>query len=167
MDHRIALKKNTLLGLHTSKGEAIYCVIEKEIGRGGSCIVYEASREKETGNKTLYRVKEFYPYSLSITRNKDNYLTPAARDAAAFKQQQEQFRLDFSRTNRLFYSGSNYSLMTNQLDVFEHNGTSYILSVYSSQKTLASYSPVSIKECICITKLVAFVLSKIHEQRFL
>lgn len=167
MDHRIALKKNTLLGLHTSKGEAIYCVIEKEIGRGGSCIVYEASRETETGNKTLYRVKEFYPYSLSITRNKDNYLTPAARDAAAFKQQQEQFRLDFSRTNRLFYSGSNYSLMTNQLDVFEHNGTSYILSVYSSQKTLASYSPVSIKECICITKLVAFVLSKIHEQRFL
>ena len=40
MDHRIALKANTPLRLFNDKGEAIHCVIETEIGRGGSCIVY-------------------------------------------------------------------------------------------------------------------------------
>lgn len=167
MDHRIALKKNTLLCLQTSKGESICCVIEKEIGRGGSCIVYEASRETETGDKTLYRVKEFYPYSLCVSRDDNRHLIPAVRDTNAFIQEQEQFRLDFSRTNRLFYSGTNYALMTNQLDIFEQNGTSYVLSAYSSQKTLASYDPISIKECIALTKSVAYIIANIHEQGFL
>ena len=48
MDHRIALKQNTTLCLRNDRGEAIHCVIESEIGRGGSCIVYEASRVTNT-----------------------------------------------------------------------------------------------------------------------
>jgi len=123
MDHRIALKKNTLLRLVNDKGEAIHCVIEKEIGRGGSCIVYEASRETETKDKTFYRVKEFYPYKLSISRDENGKLVPAAKDAEEFIRQQQQLCLDFSRTNRLFYSGTKYAAMKNQLDVFEQKGT--------------------------------------------
>jgi len=167
MDHRIALKKNTLLRLVNDKGEAIHCVIEKEIGRGGSCIVYEASRETETKDKTFYRVKEFYPYKLSISRDENGKLVPAAKDAEEFIRQQQQLCLDFSRTNRLFYSGTNYASMTNQLDVFEQNGTSYVLSAYSSQKTLATYTPESIKECVSLVKQVAYVLGNIHEQGYL
>lgn len=167
MDHRIALKKNTLLRLVNDKNEAIHCVIEKEIGRGGSCIVYEVSRETETKDKTFYRVKEFYPYKLNISRNENDKLVPAAKDTEDFVRQQKQLSLDFSRTNRLFYSGTNYVSMTNQLDVFEQNGTSYVLSAYSSQKTLATYNPESIKECISLVKQVAYVLGNIHEQGYL
>lgn len=167
MDHRIALKKNTPLRLFNDKGEAIHCVIEKEIGRGGSCIVYEASRETETGDKTFYRVKEFYPYKLSISRDENNHLIPAAKDAEEFIRQQKQLRLDFSRTNSLFYSGTNYASMTNQLDVFEQNGTTYVLSAYSSQKTLATYNPESIKECVSLVKQVSYVLGNMHEQGYL
>ncbi len=36
----------------------------------------------------------------------------------SFQKEQKQFRCDFSHTNKLFYSGDNYSSMTNQLDVF-------------------------------------------------
>lgn len=104
MDHRIALKPNTLLCLCNNRGEAIHCVIESEIGRGGSCIVYEAARVTDTGDKTLYRVKEFYPYKLNISRNENNGLIPSAKDAELFNQKQKQFRSDFSRTNQLFYS---------------------------------------------------------------
>ena len=71
MDHRIALKSNTPLRLCNDRGEAIHCVIESEIGRGGSCIVYEAARITDTGDKTLYRVKEFYPYKLNISRDEN------------------------------------------------------------------------------------------------
>lgn len=167
MDHRIALKYNTELRLCNDCGEAIHCIIENEIGRGGSCIVYEVARITDTGDKTLYRVKEFYPYKLGISRDENNCLTVSAKDAESFSQGQEKFRSDFSRTNRLFYSDDNYSSMTNQLDVFRQNGTSYILSAYSSQKTLAEYKPETIKECIRLVKQVAYVLGNIHKQGYL
>lgn len=167
MDHRIALKPNTQLRLHNDKGEAICCVIESELGRGGSCIVYEASRLTDTGDKTLFRVKEFYPYKLHISRDESNALVPSDPDAPAFFQEQEQLRSDFSRTNRLFYSGTNYSSMINQLDVFSQNGTSYILSAYSSKKTLASYKPETLKGCIALVKQTAHVLDNIHKQGYL
>lgn len=167
MDHRIALKSNTPLRLCNDRGETIHCVIESEIGRGGSCIVYEAARITDTGDKTLYRVKEFYPYKLNISRDENNGLTPSANDAEVFAQKQEQLRSDFSRTNQLFYSDTNYSSMANQLDVFRQNGTSYVLSAYSSKKTLATYKPESLKECITLVKQVAYVLGNIHKQGYL
>uniref|UniRef100_UPI004056FFDB protein kinase domain-containing protein n=1 Tax=Agathobacter sp. TaxID=2021311 RepID=UPI004056FFDB len=167
MDHRIALKPKTQLRLCNEKGEAIHCIIENEIGRGGSCIVYEASRETETGDRTLYRVKEFYPYKLNISREENDSLIPAPQDEEVFYQRQEQLHSDFSRTNRLFYSGFNYASMSNQLDVFRQNGTSYVLSTYSSKKTLATYKPESLKECIVLVKQVAYVLGNIHKQGYL
>ena len=167
MDHRIALKENTPLCLCNDKGEAIHCVIEKEIGRGGSCIVYEASRITDTGDKTLYRIKEFYPYKLKISRDENNVLTPSQNDSEAFNIMLEKLRSDFSLTNRLFYSDNNFSLMTNQLDVFRQNGTCYILSAYSSKKTLASYKPESLKECVSLVRQTAYVLGNIHRQGYL
>ena len=167
MDHRIALKQNTQLHLSNDRGEAIHFVIENEISRGGSCIVYEAARIADTDDKTLYRVKEFYPYKLDISRDENNYLTPSAKDAAAFGQRREQFHADFSRTNQLFYSDTNYSFIANQLDVFRQNGTSYIVSTYSSRKTLATYKPESLKECVMLTKKVAYIIGNIHQQGYL
>ncbi|MGI6545607.1 MAG: protein kinase domain-containing protein [Fastidiosipilaceae bacterium] len=140
---------------------------ENEISRGGSCIVYEAARIADTDDKTLYRVKEFYPYKLDISRDENNYLTPSAKDAAAFGQRREQFHADFSRTNQLFYSDTNYSFIANQLDVFRQNGTSYIVSTYSSRKTLATYKPESLKECVMLTKKVAYIIGNIHQQGYL
>lgn len=167
MDHRIALKSNTPLRLCNSRGEAIHCIIESEIGRGGSCIVYEAARITDTGDKTLYRVKEFYPYKLNISRDENNCLIPSANDASVFAQRQEQFHSDFSRINQLFYSDTNYSSMANQLDIFRQNGTSYVLSAYSSKETLATYKPENLKECITLVKQVAYVLDNIHKLGYL
>lgn len=167
MDHRMALKPNTPLRLCNKNGEVFHFVIENEIGRGASCIVYEAARMTDTGNKTQYRIKEFYPYKLDISRDESNVLTPSSKDAEIFSQMQKRFRSDFSRTNQLFYSDTNYASMTNQLDVFDFNGTSYILSAYSSPKTLATYKPKSLKECVTLVKQVAYVLGNIHRQGYL
>lgn len=167
MDHRIALKSGTPLDLHNERGEAIHCVIENEIGRGGSCIVYEASRETETGDRTFYRVKEFYPYMLHISRGRDDLLIPAPCDQDAFLRMQKQLYLDFSRTNQLFYAAFNYASMTNQLEIFRQNGTSYILSAYSSKKTLSACRPESLKECVTLVRQVAHILGNIHRQGYL
>ena len=101
MDHRTALQPDTVLRLHNSRGEEIHCVIERELGRGGSCIVYEAARMTDTGDRTLYRIKEFYPYRLRLRRNDRGELLPNPGDAEAFRRGQQDFRRDFSRANRL------------------------------------------------------------------
>ena len=67
MDHRIALKPNTPLCLSNDSGEMIHCIIKNEIGRGGSCIVYEAVRITDTGDQTLYR-----QYEMTRRKQKSN-----------------------------------------------------------------------------------------------
>ena len=167
MDHRTALQPDTVLRLHNSRGEEIHCVIERELGRGGSCIVYEAARRTDTGDRSLYRIKEFYPWRLRIRRNDRGELIPNPGDREAFRQGQQAFRRDFSRANRLYYSEDNASVMTNQLDVLDQNGTSYIVSSYSSRQTLAGYRPESAKECVMLVRQTAYVLQKIHRQGYL
>ena len=75
-DHRRALKTGTVLEAG-SRDEHMKFVIEGELGRGGSCIVYEASRTTDKGVKSLYRIKELYPYKLDILRDKDGSLIPS------------------------------------------------------------------------------------------
>lgn len=167
MAHRIALESKTPLRLRKDNGEEMQFVIEKEIGRGGSCIVYEVSKETETGNKTFYRVKELYPYKLNISRKEDGSLIPDSCEEESFQQQKEKMYSDYSRRNTLFYLGDNYASMVNDLDVFKQNGTLYVLSAYSSEKTLATYKPESLKECIMLVKQAAYVLGNIHKQGYL
>ena len=60
-DHRMALKNGDVLKLSGDPdGTVTEFTIESEIGRGGSCIVYNATF-KQSGEKRHCRLKEFYP----------------------------------------------------------------------------------------------------------
>lgn len=167
MDGRTALTPGTPLHFHNSKGEEMHFVITGEIGRGNSCIVYEACRENENGDRTLYRIKELYPYKIKIQREESGRLVPCKAETEKFRQMCERFSSDFSRTNKLFYSGENYALMTNQLGILRLNGTLYIVSAYSSRKTLAEYKPENIKECVSLVRQAACILGGIHAGGYL
>ena len=80
MDGRCALKNGTKLALRNSEGGLVSYVIQKEIGRGGSCIVYDASHTDNLGNLKLVRIKECYPYALKLTRREDGSLEADERD---------------------------------------------------------------------------------------
>ena len=72
MDSRIALAANTQLHFRNKEGCAVRYTIIKEIGRGGSCIVYDASYETNTGDLKYVRIKECYPFKLRIERANDD-----------------------------------------------------------------------------------------------
>ena len=59
MDGRKAFTPGTVLKLHTRTGYTEYSV-RHEIGRGGSCIVYDASTTDNLENEKLVRIKECY-----------------------------------------------------------------------------------------------------------
>lgn len=75
MDSRIALAANTQLHFQNKEGGAVRYTIIKEIGRGGSCIVYDASYETNTRDIKYVRIKECYPFRLRIERESDGTLS--------------------------------------------------------------------------------------------
>lgn len=83
MDGRIALAPGAVLKLETNTGYTIY-TINREVGRGGSCIVYDASYTDNLGNFKLVRIKECYSHALRITRTADGVLDADPRDADSF-----------------------------------------------------------------------------------
>lgn len=167
MDSRIALANGAMLRFTNAEGGAVAYMIAKEIGRGGSCIVYDATYETNTGDIKHVRIKECYPCKLRIKRTVQGYLQAMGDDAAHFEKAQQTFRSDFSLGNGLFYSGGLFDALTNTIDIYSGYGTVYLASEFSTENTLASYRPKDLKSCISIVKQVACILQKIHDEGYL
>lgn len=167
MDCRTALQAQTKLCFSGKNDEKINYIIVREIGRGSSCIVYEVAHETTTGDTKLYRLKEFYPYKLHIERDANGRLIPDEAEQILFKEMQDKMRADFKAANKLFYSDGAVGMLTDQLNVYDCNNTTYVVSAFSAEKTLGTYKPVSIKECVSLVKQVAYIIEKIHQQGYL
>lgn len=168
MDSRIALAANTQLHFHNKEGGAVRYTIIKEIGRGGSCIVYDASYETNTGDVKCVRIKECYPAKMRIERTLDGHLTAHPADNGQFEAVKSKFQSDFSLGNGLFYAeGGLYDALTTTIDIYSENGTSYLVSTYSPEFTLATYRPENLLVCVTLVKQVAQILKRIHNEGYL
>lgn len=168
MDSRIALAANTPLLFQNKEGGAVRYTILKEIGRGGSCIVYDASYETNTGDIKYVRIKECYPAKMRIERASDGHLTAHPADDGQFEAVKSKFQSDFSLGNGLFYAGGDlYDALTTTIDIYSENGTSYLVSTYSPEFTLATYRPANLRVCVTLVKQVAQILARIHNKGYL
>lgn len=167
MDSRIALAANTQLHFQNKEGGAVRYTIIKEIGRGGSCIVYDATYETNTGDLKYVRIKECYPFKLRIERTNDGSLRADSADADQFEVAQNKFRSDFSLGNGLFYAEGLYDAITTTIDIYSGNGTTYLVSTFSPENTLATYRPQSLRVCVTLAKQVAQIIKRIHNEGFL
>lgn len=166
MDFRIALSSGTTLRVtNKDNGEVVYDIV-KEIGRGGSCIVYDAVYRANTGDEKHIRLKEFYPVKLRIDRNENGYLC-ADEDGPLFEKAKEKFTTDFKLGNGLFYSADLFDGLVNTIDIYYGNGTVYLASTYSAENTLASHCPTTLNDCITVVKQVAIILQRIHNAGYL
>lgn len=166
MDSRIALSSGTTLRVtNKESGEVVYDII-KEIGRGGSCIVYDAVYRTNTGDEKHIRIKEFYPVKLRIDRNENGVLC-ADEDGSLFEKAKEKFTTDFKLGNGLFYSADLFDGLVNTIDIYHGNGTVYLASTYSTENTLASHRPTTLTDCITVVKQVSIILQRIHNAGYL
>ena len=141
MDSRIALAANTQLHFQNKEGGAVRYTIIKEIGRGGSCIVYDASYETNTRDIKYVRIKECYPFRLRIERESDGTLCAASSDQMEFEAAQTKFRSDFSLGNGLFYADGLFDALANTIDIYTGNGTVYLASTFSPENSSQLYNP--------------------------
>ena len=167
MDRRKALKENTILRCYNlSQGIHEYTV-EKEIARGASCIVYEASYQNNLCKKHLVRIKECYPFFLSMIREEDNRLTASKDDEIRFQRQKEEIKRAFILGNELFYTHGITNFMPNTMDIYELNNTIYIVMAYTEGIPLSAVRLTSVRECFTVMKNTAQVMAKIHELGYL
>lgn len=167
MDTRKALlPKTTLVFKNIDQGLMKY-TIQKEIARGGSSIVYDASYINNANQKKIVRIKECYPYQLKITRNKDQSLQVQEYDLALFAEYKQKMYDAFVKGNDLFQIKTMSNTLVNTIDLYEANETMYIVSVYSEGIDLKQAKISSLKECIKICKQVAKVLQRMHKQGYL
>lgn len=166
-DFRKALSNQSQLSFYNRQGGIVTYTIEREIGRGSSCIVYDASYETNAGDRKLVRLKECYPYKLDIHRLDDGSLQASKECQDEFKVYQEKMMEDFLLSNRLFETEGLNDSITNFIDIYEGNQTRYVISTYLKTNTLANYQPKSLKSCIHIVLQVAKAIQKIHEAGYL
>ena len=167
MDGRIALTTGTRLSLRNREGGLVSYVIQKEIGRGGSCIVYDASYSDNLGNPKLVRIKECYPHALKLMRREDGSLEADERDRQDFEIRKQRLIDAYQQNHDLFSSPALSNHVSNTSDIYEHGGTIYIVSTWSNSETLADHRCASLRECILLLASAGRVIQRIHEAGYL
>ncbi len=161
MDSRQALAPGTRLRLSTSTGCELYSV-SREIGRGGFCIVYDASYTDNLGNRKLVIIKECYPHAMRIKREAAGCLTAAERDIPAFHAARKRMVAAYQRNHELFMADGLTNAVANTSDLYEANGTVYIVSSYLNGRTFADYHGDTLYNCISLVLSAAKVIGRIH-----
>lgn len=167
MDTRIALKKNTVLRFCDNGNSSPSFVIRNELARGGSCIVYDATYQNNSGKSRTVRIKECYPFKLSLTRSENGELIASASDEASFITAKRKMHRAFDLNNDLFETSTLTNFTSNTLDIYETNNTVYIVSTYQEGKTLSLDTFSSLKYYTSVVKSVALAVSKLHKKGFL
>lgn len=162
MDGRNALPPGVVLKLGTDTGYTVY-TINREVGRGGSCIVYDASYADNLGNFKLVRIKECYPHALRLTRDAAWSLTADIRDADSFAAAKERLTAAYRRNHKLFSLGGLTNAVANTSNIYEANGTIYIVSVYMNGRTFTAFHGNTLHDCVSLLIGAAKILQRIHE----
>ena len=166
MDGRIALTPGAELKLTTDTGYTLY-TINREIGRGGSCIVYDASYTDNLGNFKLVRIKECYPHAMRLTRQQDLSLLPEERDANAFAAAKGRLKVAYQRNHELFSLLALTNAVSGTSNIYEANGTVYVVSVYMNGKTFTDFQGDTLHDCVALIRSAARVLKRIHDAEYL
>ena len=166
MDRRKALTPGAVLKLAAETGFTLY-TINRETGRGGSCIVYDASYTDSLGNFKLVRIKECYPHAMRLVRDQDGTLRAEIRDAGAFAAAKERLIAAYQKNHDLFCLPGLTNAVANTSNLYEAYGTVYIVSTYLNGRTFEAFQGDTLHDCISLVLGTARVLQQIHDAGYL
>ena len=117
MDQRTPLSQGALVRQY---------IIDKRIGEGASCLVYEAHYLDSGNHRKESILKECYPYKAGITRvgNKIIWSDPAEQDNAL-----SRFDTAYEVAAKIQNTAGAKSVSVYSLDKFEENGTKYVATI--------------------------------------
>ena len=166
MDRRRALDSGYIIEFRGEQNTAVY-TIGHEIGRGSSCIVYDAFNTANNGDTKPARIKEYYPYKMHILRKEDGSLEVPEDETELFVQGKAAFTLAFHRQNHLFTVQGLTNSINGSVDIYKGNNTLYTVSTFAEGQTLEKRRPESLENAVKVVTAVAKAVGRIHDMGYL
>lgn len=168
-DNRESIQPQKKVVLNDSDNVSREFTIQEEIGRGGSCIVYEATYEKD-GVKRICRLKEFFPYGkeYDVYRGEGSILkiTPAGEER--FNNKKERF-IEGCKKQMTIYtelSAARNSTVYAQ-SLYYGNNTVYCGMICDQGDSYDKIKDSGIKDVLETVKSTAQVLQHYHKAGYL
>lgn len=162
-DNRTALKNGTMIVFSDEKKVNIH----EEVGRGASCIVYDADYQDSMGVSHLVRVKEFFPCYLPVTRDSSLALIPSDSHKEKFESSKKSFMESYTKNTDISRTFGLINSTVISSDIVFHNNTIYTLMIYNEGTDYSKYKDNSLKEMFTHIRSLAKLIQKYHQNRYL
>lgn len=141
--------------------------ITEEIGRGSSCIVYDAFYKDKTGSRHIVRIKECYPYNMEITRNSQGGLEAAPGCIQEFNSAKNKFREAYKRNVYLKNTLGLINSTADAVDIFEYNNTLYSVMACVEGKDYRADTGENLQSLFIRLLALSRVIKKYHDNGIL
>lgn len=163
MDQRIGLKNDTTINFDNGKEIRV----TGEIGRGASCIVYDAVTFDDIGVQHFVRIKECYPNNLSIHRDGNNHLVPSEHHRSKFETARKNFVNAYRRNANIRNTLGMINSTINPTEITSCNDTVYIKMELDEGMDYMKYKDRSLKALFTHIKSLAELIQKYHQKGYL
>lgn len=162
-DNRVALE----IGYRLENSDNKTIKINAEVGRGASCIVYDAEYIDSIGVAHNIRLKECYPAYLLIERKDCGALIPFDANKEQFQEEKERFNQAYQRNVTIGNTLGLINSTINSTDIFSCNNTCYSIMALSEGSDYSKYEDLSLRELFVHTKSLAQLIKKYHDRGYL
>lgn len=162
-DHRIGLRNETIISFGAGKDIRI----TGEVGRGASCIVYDAVSSDNIGVQHLVRVKECYPSYLSVYRNEKNELIPSEYSHEKFETAKKDFTETYKQNTKMRSTLGLINSTTNPTEITTCNHTFYTKIELDEGIDYGKYEDPTLKSLFVHIKSLAELIQKYHQNGYL
>ena len=146
--------------------EAVYH-IQKIIGQGRSCLVYDASYIDNIGLEHKVRIKECYPDGIDIVRDKNGNLCVEERNQNRFSDKKKRFEEAYKLNVKIQESEDLINSTSKVRQLYYANHTIYFIFEYNMGINYEEYEEKSLESLITRMKTLCLIIEKYHNQGYL
>lgn len=138
--------------------------VDRVIGTGASCIVYEAHSYDLYGNRHNYRLKECYPYQARIVRRG---LRLDWNNESEKERYLRQFQEAYQRLAQIQMEQSLGNNSVHTVELFQQNETMYSVVDVDFGHSYADDTDTSITKAVQVSLVLAKIIDRLHKKGFL
>lgn len=144
-------------------GEEHRYVIAEEIGRGGSCIVYNGFYRDRIAERHLVKIKECYPYRLEIERDAEENLTPDLSCEQTFLAEKQKFLEAYRKNTALKTTLGLVNSTANATNIYEYHNTCYVIMTEIEGRDYRSEADENLQSLFLHLRTLARIVKKYHD----
>lgn len=144
-------------------GEEHRYIITEEIGRGGSCLVYNGFYRDRLGEKHLVKIKECYPYRLEIERDASENLSPSLSCKQEFLLEKQKFQEAYLKNTALKATLGLMNSTANATNIYEYHNTWYVVMTEIEGRDYRSAADENLQSVFLRLQTLVRIVKKYHD----